>query len=337
MNTGKNYNKLVYGSGVSKLKAKVSTLKTWLNHPKLKESQQKAKRSKIVHYTDFLSAVAIHGATLEDYFIFEFYNKKNKERATYVTGKKLHRFYDRVNYKMNTNVFKNKSNFVDAFSQYLGRETFKLNLDGSNISEALNWLSDKESVFVKKNSGTEGRGVERIVISDNNKDMIDYCLKNEFVLFEEPIVQHSEMSKLYSKSINTIRFITFVKNDTVEVLGATLRIGNGDYVDNAGRNGIYASIDIDTGELNSVAFNNVGDKFTKHPITNQIIKGFPIPCWEEVIEIGKRAALEVPDVRCVGWDIAISENGPLLIEGNDRFSRFLWQHPKEQGLYHLIK
>src|SRR5699024_1589883 len=216
MNTGKNYNKLVYGSGVSKLRAKVSTLKAWLNHPKLKESQQKAKRGKIIHYADFLSAVAIHGATLEDYFIFEFYNKNNKERATYVTGKKLHRFYDKVNNKMRTNIFKNKSNFVDVFYKYLGRETFKLNVDGSNVSEALIWLRDKEVVFVKKNSGTEGRGVERLVVTDNKRDMIDYCLKNDFVLLEEPIVQHSKMNELYSKSINTIRFITLVRNGTVE-------------------------------------------------------------------------------------------------------------------------
>lgn len=45
MNTGKNYRKIVHGSGVSKFKAKVSTLRIWLSHPKLKESQKEANRN----------------------------------------------------------------------------------------------------------------------------------------------------------------------------------------------------------------------------------------------------------------------------------------------------
>jgi len=156
-------------------------------------------------------------------------------------------------------------------------------------------------------------------------------------LLEEAIVQHPKMNKLYPDSINTIRFITLVENKDVKLLGASLRMGNGKYIDNAAGGGIFTSIDINTGKLDNIAFNSTGEKFDNHPITNQNIKGFQLPLWEDVIEMCKKAALEVPDVRCVGWDVAISEKGPLLIEGNDRWCRFVWQLPKEQGLYHMIK
>lgn len=337
MNTGKNYNKIVHGSGISKIKAKFSTLNSWLRHPEMKESHLKAKRSKVVQYADFLSSVMIHGATLQDYLIFEFYNKDHKERKTYVTGKKLHQFFDKVNNKKKTNIFIEKNRFAEAFQKYLGRDSIMLSLDGSNSDEVKSWLSDKKVVFAKPSKGVEGRGVTKLEINSNVDDTINFCLKNNLDLIEEAIVQHKDMNVLYPDAINTIRFITLVENNGVKLLGASLRMGNGGNVDNAAGGGVYASVDITNGKLDSVAFNSEGDKFANHPITNHPIKGFQIPLWEDVIEMCKKAALEIPDVRCIGWDVAISEKGPLLIEGNDRWSRFVWQHPKEQGLYHMIR
>src|SRR5699024_10334690 len=107
--------------------------------------------------------------------------------------------------------------------------------------------------------------------------------------------------------------------------------------DNAAEGGIYASVDVKTGALDSIAINNSRVQYERHPITNQAIKGFQIPFWDDVIEICKKAALEVPEVMCVGWDVAITNEGPVMIEGNDRWGKFLWQLPKQKGLYHLIK
>lgn len=336
MNTGKNYRKIVHGSGVSKITAKISTLNSWLKHPKLKESQKKANRNKLVHYIDFLSSVAIHGATLEDFVLYEFYNKNNKERKTYVTGKKLHDFFDRVNNKNKTDLFFDKNNFAKHFSKYLGRDTFELDLDGKNIEDARKWLGSMDIVFAKPSKGAEGKGVTRLIVNDVD-ETIQYCIDHKLDTIEEPIIQHPDMNNLYPDAINTVRLITFIKNNEVKILGATLRIGNGGYVDNAGSGGIFSSIDINTGKLDSVAFDKSGEKLEKHPITNTVIKGFQIPMWSQVIEICKKAALEITDVRTVGWDVALTEERPILIEGNDRWSRAVWQLPKGRGLYHLIK
>lgn len=337
MNTGKNYNTIVHGSGINKLKAKISTLNSWLQHPEMKRSYIKAERSKIAQYADFLSSVMIHGATLQDYLIFEFYKKSNKERRKYVTGKKLHRFFDDVNNKDKTDIFIEKDKFVKKFKRYLGRDSIMLDLDGNNISEVKSWLNDKSIVFAKPSKGVEGRGVTKIEIKDDIEKAIEFCLENNLDLIEEAIIQHVDMNILYPDAINTVRFITFVRDGNVEILGASLRMGNGGHVDNAAGGGVYASVDVLNGTLDSYAFNSDGDKFAYHPITGHPIMGFQIPMWSEVIEICKNAALEIPDVRCIGWDVALSKNGPLLIEGNDRWSRFVWQHPKERGLYDLIK
>jgi len=334
MNTAGNYKQIVYGSGVQKFKSKLSALKGWLSHPEMKKSHVLANRSMLIQYIDFLSSIAIHGATLQDYLIFEFYKKGYKERKSYVTGRKLHEFFDKVNNKNKTDIFKNKNMFADYFSEYLGREIFKLNLDGNNIKEAKNWLSTKNVVFAKPSGGVQGRGVTRLIVGEDVEEIVNHCLENKLDIIEEAIIQHPKVNILHPDSVNTVRFITLVDNDDIKYLGASIRMGNGKHVDNGG---IYASVDMQTGVIDSIAYTNFGEKYVTHPITNQPIKGFQVPFWKEVIEICKKAAFEVPDINCVGWDVAISENGPLLIEGNDRWSRFLWQLPKQQGLYHTIK
>ena len=213
---------------------------------------------------------------------------------------------------------------------------FKLDLDGSNVDEAKDWLKDMDVVFAKPSKGVRGKGVTRLQVEDV-EETINYCLNNNLDLLEEAIIQHKDMNSLYPDAINTVRFMTFVENKEVKIIGTRLRMGNGGHVDNAAAGGLFATIDVDSGEIDSIAFNKSGEKFEKHPITNHPIEGFKIPYWEEVIEMCKKAALEVPDVRSIGWDVAISKNGPLLIEGNDRWCRVLWQLPTEQGLYHLIK
>lgn len=336
MNTGKNYNKIVHGSGIQKIRSQFLVLKEWLSHPEMKKSHLAAGRSRITQYLDFLYSVIVHGTTLEDYLLYELYNKSHKERKTYVTGKKLHKFFDEVNNKDKTDVFINKNKFSEHFVEYLGRETFALDLEGKNVEDAKKWLGSKDVIFAKPSTGVEGKGVTRLSVSDA-EETVNYCLENKLGTLEEAIVQHPDMNILYPDAINTVRLITLVENKEVKLLGASLRIGNGGHVDNAASGGIFASIDINNGKLDSVAFNKAGKKFDKHPITNQVIKGFQIPLWPQVIEICKKAALEVPDVRCVGWDVALTPEVPILIEGNDRWSRVVWQLPKQKGLYHLIQ
>jgi len=71
---------------------------------------------------------------------------------------------------------------------------------------------------------------------------------------------------------------------------------------------------------------------TIHPVTGEAITGFAIPYWKEVVELAKNAALCTPENRSVGWDIAVTAEGPELIEGNHNWCKLLWQLPVKQGL-----
>ncbi|SEL20306.1 sugar-transfer associated ATP-grasp domain-containing protein [Carnobacterium iners] len=81
-------------------------------------------------------------------------------------------------------------------------------------------------------------------------------------------------------------------------------------------NDLVCPIDINTGLLKFSAEDGNGQTYEKHPITGEIIKGFKIPFWKEIIKLVYEASLVVPEVGYVGWDIAITPDKAIIIEGN---------------------
>jgi len=59
-----------------------------------------------------------------------------------------------------------------------------------------------------------------------------------------------------------------------------------------------------------------GNPFGEHPVTGVAITGFQVPLYNEVLELVDRLARRVPAFPYIGWDIAITPSGPVVIEGN---------------------
>ena len=56
--------------------------------------------------------------------------------------------------------------------------------------------------------------------------------------------------------------------------------------------------------------------YTRHPASGAYLPGFQIPFWLELTACVHRAMDRVPGMGYVGWDIAVTHDGPELIEGN---------------------
>ena len=135
-------------------------------------------------------------------------------------------------------------------------------------------------------------------------------------LLEDYIVQHHTMSVLHPGSVNGVRVVTLLKNEEVSIVFTCVKIGNGGVVDNLAGGGVTAPVDSETGVVKSAACDKNYNKFDYHPSTNEKITGLQIPHWDKVIEMCKKAALVTPEIRYSGWDVAIREDGPVIIEGN---------------------
>ena len=171
--------------------------------------------------------------------------------------------------------------------------------------------------------------MEKIVVKEFKGDLYDYLVGKNLTLIEEVVVQCKEMSKLYPNAINTVRIITVHRyDDSVKVVAAYQRIGNnGRIVDNYNGGGMVVPINEKTGIIEYPAVDKLKNVYYEHPMTHTKIVGFKIPKYKEAIELCKKASKVVKEIRYVGWDIAITDKGPVIIEGNEYPGHDIYQLP----------
>lgn len=185
----------------------------------------------------------------------------------------------------------------------------------------------RESIFLKPLTGIQGKGCFKIGIEDlENPQLVEEIFKalsaSSYVI-QDTIKQHHKINRIYPGSINTIRLDTYIKdNGKVEILSGLMRFGiGGSVVDNVGSGGFFVPIDLTKGTLKNCGMQSLknGNKtFYEHPDTSVKVGGYQIPYIEEAMAMVKKAAKKLGD-RLVGWDVAISEEGPMLIEGNSNY------------------
>lgn len=197
-------------------------------------------------------------------------------------------------------------------------------------------------LFFKPNSGGAGSGVFRAVTDGAAVVVADQRLSFEELirrmfgqgrflsyLVQPYIQQHSVLDAICPNSVNTVRIDTFVSGDDVMHDAAALRIGSGkSEADNWALGGFVCGIDLGAGTLADYAVSKARygrRKVARHPETNFVFEGATLPFWSEIklmVAAGARALLPL---RSLGWDVAITPDGPLVIEVNHDFDVFLLQ------------
>ena len=182
----------------------------------------------------------------------------------------------------------------------------------------------KEGLFIKALAESGGVGcyiVKKSTLDSDLKKVGPQLLQGSFV-HQEILEQHPAISKIYPHSINTLRLETYI--DTMgktHILAGLMRFGiGGSFVDNASSGGFYAAVDLDTGTLTGKGFQKMkagkgGGLFMTHPDTDHPIDGTTIPYFKEALQLARDGVKYIPD-RYIGWDIAITQTGAVLIEGN---------------------
>ena len=98
-----------------------------------------------------------------------------------------------------------------------------------------------------------------------------------------------------------------------------------------------AEADLKPGVVFTTAINMENERFIFHPVTGTQIVGFQIPNWDKVLEMVKEMAARVPQVRTIGWDVAVTQDGCCAVEGNSRCDFLICQMPQNIGRYEELK
>ena len=253
-----------------------------------------------------------------EYNLFHFAGKPKKQRDTYVTFDYSQHLFKTLNDSGYLDLFNDKLSFNKIFRSYLGRDF--LDVGDTDYDGFVSFCKDRPKIFAKPADSCSGKGIYRhFEINEDTdlKELYDY-LKEHKLFIEDSIVQNEKMASLHPSSINTVRVTTVLdKHDIPHVMYALQRIGIGEMsVDNVGSGGIYTVLSED-GVINNPCWSDKTiSTYTKHPTTGMDLIGFEVPYFKEALELCKKAALEEKHIRYVGWDIAIGEKGPLIVEGN---------------------
>lgn len=250
-----------------------------------------------------------------DYQEFEFYNLNKEQRETYLTRGKNNEIIKKFNDKSKFYIFDNKEEMYKIYNKFLKRQWMVLN--ENNYNDFLDFFKQNKVIIVKPIDGEGGKGIEKYEYINDEESKIVYSslLFKKQLLVEQCIKQHPDMNKLYNKSVNALRMFTFYKDGQAYFLQAILKVGNGGVVDNFSSGGMYTYVD-DEGTVYAEAIDQMDNKYYKHPISNETIVGFKVPMFKEAVGMVKEAAKVVPEMGYIGWDVAISEDGPVLVEGN---------------------
>ena len=292
---------------------------------KIDEVHEKSGKCKLFIFIDMVYCGLVYQAGYMDYWLFEMYNLNRAQRKTILTRGMNNAFIKRYNDPEYMPEIENKLKFAHNFADFLHRGW----LDMTTATEAqLEEFVKKYPVFMAKPvDGMCGKGIEKINAAEFDGNLYEHLQSFNPAILEECVVQHKDLMALHPCSVNTCRVITFTQGSTTNVVAAYLRIGNGRHVDNFNNGGMVVPIEEDTGVIIYPALDKHNNLYDVHPMTNVPIKGFQIPLWDEVLEIVKKAGQVVPQVGIVGWDVCVTDNGPLLIEGNDFPGHDIYQLP----------
>ena len=312
-----------------------------MNHM-LEIVKQKSGHGKARTFLDMLWCAARYGAGYYDYTMFGFYDMNGRQRDTYLTRVRNKKVCELMNKPGFGDIFDDKLVFNVRFADFLGRNV--LNAETATVEETAAFLAGQEAVFAKPNRGTCGNGIEKLRVAefDSAQALLDYVRGKKLLVLEQVLTQHPEMARLHPQSVNTLRIVTDVVDGTVHIAYVVLKIGTGDgYCDNSGQGGVICRVDPQTGTVVSVATDDYFQVFERHPDTGVEFRGIKIPLFEEALALARRAALVVPQITHVGWDVAITPDGPVLIEGNDYPGTDLCQlaphFPEKTGLWPYYK
>jgi hypothetical protein len=267
----------------------------------------------------------------EEYFLYGFEYLNDEQKHSFVGNREKELICGWLNHLPENHdawkIFMDKWLTYEAFKPYYHREAIHIT-SPSDKDAFITFCKKYKTVITKVSNSSQGRGISRL----NDPDDLDAefskieqsTLANGGSIVVEEVVHQSDIMSVFNKSsVNTVRIATFRKDDETVIMFAFMRTGRkGAVVDNGGSGGLLIGVDENTGECNSEGCDEAGHRYKRHPDSGVEIVGFKIPEWNRAIAMAKELANVVPEQRYVGWDLAYTDAGWVMIEGNS-WSQFV--------------
>lgn len=220
--------------------------------------------------------------------------------------------------------------------------------DGTLPLGRCQWLEKLEPILpeyfvVKPSSGAIGVGLKFYKKQENHLK----CLVSGELLMLEALLERLNGDGYYSSymfqprlrnasdiqlvtgsnALETLRVITLLTTvGEPQILAAYWRLsGKGSFTDNfrLGQGGsLVCIVALDKGKVIKATARAPDGHYSTvhyHPVTNHPLDSIQLPEWGRIREIVHQAARVLIPIRTIGWDIAMTDQGPVVIEANARW------------------
>ncbi len=260
-----------------------------------------------------------------EYFLYDFPRLSDEGRRSFCGFYERRALCEKIGTPETREVLNHKIKTYEKFKAFYHRDAVFVR-QRSDYDRFLEFIRNNDDFMVKPEDGRGGDGIRRVQTDDADFDpealfsgIIDH---EKGAILEGRIKQSEIMASFHPDSVNTVRVGTLVRDNHVEPLFSFAKFGRGgNCVDNGAGGGILASVDIETGVIKTAGKTESCEQYLFHPDTGRQIIGFQIPEWKELIDLVKTLALMLPEQFFIGWDMAHTDQGWVLVEGN-RLSPF---------------
>jgi len=283
------------------------------------------------------------GFKSESSFIYSF---EKYGRKAYLSDYKRYLYTPRINGKYSL-ILNDKLLFSRVLSEYkcffpenyfLVEKGHIVNFSGNdekqNIDSVIERLENNKKLVLKPLKGACGKSVHVLSLSDgclladnketSKEEMVQLFAGQKSSLLCEYVFQHPYSAAINPEAVNTIRIVTMWDYSVRQpfIAAAVHRFGVKDTgpVDNFSKGGLCCAVDLEKGVLSkgvSMPRNDGLTWRTVHPESGSALENLVIPFWDMVKTKILQMASDLFFIPYIGWDIAITEDGFRVIEGNN--------------------
>ena len=273
-------------------------------------------------FIDYVISHICYKFTALDYYVIgNGYTLSRYEKKRFFTETRARWLWNKVNDQKYIHFLRNKVDALEFFKDFVSRRW--LYAPKSSFSEFMDFVNKTQVFIAKPVCGREGKGIEKHFTSGVSEEGLK-TLYNQMVskdmLLEECLKAHDDIY-LGTKSLNTFRIYTMIdRKGDVHVLKAKYRAGTGDAITDTADGCIAYPISIEFGVIEGPGINEVlnSKNYFYHPGCDKLVVGMKIPMWNRVLEVVTEAAKKIPQMRYIGWDIAVTNDSVEIIEANNK-------------------
>lgn len=271
-------------------------------------------------FVDYVISHMCYKFTALDYFVIgNGYTLSRYEKKRFFTEKRAWWLWNNVNDPSYFHFVSNKVDALEFFDEFVSREW--LYTPKSSFSEFMDFVNKTPVFIAKPVDKSDGEGIEKHstsgVSEENLKTLYNHLVSNGMLL-EECLRTHDDIY-LGTIALSTFRIYTMIDGKgEVHVLKAKYRVGTGDAITDTAEGCVAYPISIEYGVIEGPGINEVlnSKNYFYHPGCDKLVVGMKIPMWNRVLEVVTEAAKKIPQIRYIGWDIAVTNDGVEMIECN---------------------